>query len=469
MAALISERLPNFTDWPYVEVDGFHRINSALAKTGSHVNMAFAPLVAVEEQSSWEEFAYGHLRRQGFQPNAALEREFGGYRMESLSMTMIISHNHEGYCFRSLNAAPKTPRIHSSWFNLYSEPLLRISAMDKMFNCIEELAQQSTPFPDPIACGTRTDHVKIVRYETRGPASVMMHPIFPAGSPQDIVGIVPSSPIVWDEWLQSTGTASAEYNAENLQVRATLKATFDGLQQQRQHDRLIPLINVLPDLLREVKLSRRSRLNCWERESARTTGSKRNLKFRATVISFYERTSKSKKSVKCQILDEFTPTSEAQDIIIAAHIWKASARGQALEEFGLSSEDINNARNGLFLTKGIEDAFDKQQVCFLYNVLESRLVLWVADSSLMSEKILGSTKKFSDVHQKPLLCPPDRMPYRRLLSWHARLTLELRKHALVTQSYTSEYDNSPGRGHAVVDPLSRAIDEMVEPGDDASM
>ena len=134
------------------------------------------------------------------------------------------------------------------------------------------------------------------------------------------------------------------------------------------------------------------------------------------------------------------------------------------------SEDVNKVRNGLFLTKGIEDAFDKQQVCFLYNVLESKLVLWVAGSSLMSQTILGSTKKFSDVHQKPLLCPPGRVPYRRLLSWHARLTLELRKHAIVAQSYTSEYDNSlVGRDRAVLDPISRAIDEMVEPGDDASI
>jgi hypothetical protein len=73
------------------------------------------------------------------------------------------------------------------------------------------------------------------------------------------------------------------------------------------------------------------------------------------------------------------------------------------------------------------------------------------------------------VHQKPLLCPHGRLPYRRLLSWHARLTLELRKETLQGLNYTSEYDNSPGREHAKRDPIAQAIDSMVEPGDDASV
>ena len=98
---------------------------------------------------------------------------------------------------------------------------------------------------------------------------------------------------------------------------------------------------------------------------------------------------------------------------------------KGLEEFGLFPEEINNARDGMFLAKGIEDAFDKQQVCFLYNVLQSSPILWVAYRAILSATIIGSSKKFSDVHQKLLLCPHDHLPYRRLLSWHARLTLEL--------------------------------------------
>lgn len=252
--------------------------------------------------------------------------------------------------------------------------------------------------------------------------------------------------------------------------------TFPALPQHNDSlavtavHKLLPFIEVLPNLLREVNLTRKNRLNPWERESARTTGSKRSENFRKKVISYYGRVSPSKKDVKCQVLDILTPIKEAQDKIIAAHIWKASTRGKGLEEFGLEEKDVNSARNGLFLTKGIEDAFDKQQVCFLYNILESKLVLWIADSNIMTKTIEGSsTLKFSDVHQSPLICPEDCLPYRRLLSWHARLTLERRKESIQVEKFTSEYDNSPGRKASKDDPIAYAINSMVEPGDDASV
>jgi hypothetical protein len=129
---------------------------------------------------------------------------------------------------------------------------------------------------------------------------------------------------------------------------------------------------------------------------------------------------------------------------------------------------VNNPRNGLFLTKGIEEAFDNQQVCFLYHVLELKLVLWVADADILNKEIHGSTLTLSEVHQKPLLCPKDRLPYRRLFLWYARLTLELRKESLQLQDFTSAYDNSPGREHARRSKIDEAIAALVEPGDDAS-
>lgn len=175
--------------------------------------------------------------------------------------------------------------------------------------------------------------------------------------------------------------------------------------------------------------------------------------------------------MKCQILDQYINHAAAQNTIIAAHIWKASTRGKDLEEFGLREDDVNNARNGLFLTKGIEDAFDNQQICFLYHTIKEQLFLWVADSRILDETIEGSNppKAFADVHQRPLCCPDkNRLPFRRLLSWHARLTLELRKTDIKVRNFTSDYDLSPGRGIATLDPISQAIDEMVEPGEDAS-
>jgi hypothetical protein len=231
-------------------------------------------------------------------------------------------------------------------------------------------------------------------------------------------------------------------------------------------------LRLLKLVAEEVNKGRKSRLNCWEKESARTTGSRRNPTFRKDVINYYQRESRSKKSVKCQILDVYVRHAKAQDTIIAGHIWKASTRGKHLEEFGLSAEAVNDPRNGFFLTKGIEDAFDKQQVCFLYHKLDKQLYLWVADEKIQSETIEGSNppKRFADVHQKPLCCPDtDCVPFRRLLSWHARLTLERWKQSIRVPNYTSKYDCSPGRDSTTLDPISQAIDEMVEPGEEASI
>ena len=123
------------------------------------------------------------------------------------------------------------------------------------------------------------------------------------------------------------------------------------------------------------------------------------------------------------------------------------------------------------MTNGIAEAFDNQQVCFLCDTLNNRLCLWVADSKILSETIEGSDppKRFEDVHKKPLHCPGDRMPFRRLLSWHARLTLELRKESIQAENITSEYDLSPGRADTTLNPIARAINDMVEPGEDASV
>ena len=143
-----------------------------------------------------------------------------------------------------------------------------------------------------------------------------------------------------------------------------------------------------------------------------------------------------------------------------------------MEEFGLRAEDVNNERNGMFLTKGIEVVFDNQRVCFLYDVTDLRLCLWVADKKILQETIEGSNpeKTFEQVHKEPLRCPDEILvPFRRLLSWHARLTLELRKESIEASSYQSEYDLSPGRESVELDPISRAIEEMVVPGEDASV
>ena len=50
-------------------------------------------------------------------------------------------------------------------------------------------------------------------------------------------------------------------------------------------ERLLPLISVLPAVIKEVGISRKTRLNPWARESMRTSGSKRSKPFRKMLLN----------------------------------------------------------------------------------------------------------------------------------------------------------------------------------------
>jgi hypothetical protein len=65
-------------------------------------------------------------------------------------------------------------------------------------------------------------------------------------------------------------------------------------------------------------------------------------------------------------------------------------------------------------------------VCFLYNFITSKLVLHVAEMTLLDKTILHSKPPatFRQIDGRVLLHPDDKFPYRRLLSWHAYWTLK---------------------------------------------
>lgn len=179
--------------------------------------------------------------------------------------------------------------------------------------------------------------------------------------------------------------------------------------QQEAKQALQPVID-------EYVILRQKRLVPWGRVSQRTK--KEDQVFKSKLKEYYERTAgKKHKQLKCQILDKVANS----EFIIGAHIWKRATNGAGLEEFGLTPSDIDNTRNGLLLTKGIEVAFDQLRVCFLYDMVHSRLILRLADDTIADEFIEHSDppKKFSDIVDRELLCPKNKLPYRRLLSWHA--------------------------------------------------
>lgn len=63
--------------------------------------------------------------------------------------------------------------------------------------------------------------------------------------------------------------------------------------------------------------------------------------------------------------------------------------------------------------------------------------------SWMHSQAAKRSKVAWTLHHK--VCPPNCRPFCRLLSWHARLTLDLRPQTVDARRLTTSYDNSLGR------------------------
>lgn len=116
-----------------------------------------------------------------------------------------------------------------------------------------------------------------------------------------------------------------------------------------------------------------------------------------------------------------TGVLEKRDLVIASHIWKQCKHGVGLLKFGLRREDTKDARNGLLLLRDIELKFDVKEVCFVYNPLTKHFCIKVLNPALMNVVIANSHgKTFADINDQPLQHPQTKIPFRRLLSFHAK-------------------------------------------------
>lgn len=165
-------------------------------------------------------------------------------------------------------------------------------------------------------------------------------------------------------------------------------------------------------IVKEVMHQKRKRLDVW-------TPSKRTLAehqgFKETILDFYQRRD-GHDQVYCMVLNRSYPRNQVR----ATHIWKASTFGDGLTEFGLKKEDVSSPQNGLLLAEGIEQAFNNKEVCFVWNPLQQHLQLLVLNPDLMNQCVFPSrSKTFRDIHNSRLHHPPGKLPFRRLISWHA--------------------------------------------------
>jgi hypothetical protein len=175
---------------------------------------------------------------------------------------------------------------------------------------------------------------------------------------------------------------------------------------------------------------------------------------------------------ECMVVSSTKPVN-----VIGAHIWPLHAFPERMVELELDFDAVHHARNGLFLTKGIEKAFDKLQVTFLLDK-EGVFRLRVLDDQLAKVSIVDysgcqdkekwaaspAKKNFKLVDGKELVFPPDKPPYRRILWLHAhwalRHMLTMRWEPVNRLAVQAEGDLSAMRKLSEANPFSK-IDQHV--------
>lgn len=139
--------------------------------------------------------------------------------------------------------------------------------------------------------------------------------------------------------------------------------------------------------------------------------------FKKNLIKFYKRGRWWSKNICCMA----TGVWGSRDKVIASHIWKQYKHGVGLPKFGLHRQDATSPRNGLLLLRDIELKFDVKEICFVYDSFRGLFLIKVLNPNILSMEIANSGgKTFASINDKPIQHPKKNIPFRRLLSFHAR-------------------------------------------------
>eukprot|EP00549_Striatella_unipunctata_P007205 CAMPEP_0118677972 /NCGR_PEP_ID=MMETSP0800-20121206/2939_1 /TAXON_ID=210618 ORGANISM="Striatella unipunctata, Strain CCMP2910" /NCGR_SAMPLE_ID=MMETSP0800 /ASSEMBLY_ACC=CAM_ASM_000638 /LENGTH=863 /DNA_ID=CAMNT_0006573735 /DNA_START=141 /DNA_END=2732 /DNA_ORIENTATION=- len=212
IAAYVSEMLPDADPWPYVTVRGFNRLGTNLVKTSSGVAMGFAPIIRADEVEKFETFAYDYLGNTippfpegtgmssfgrgifGIDPSRGAPD--GRYRVINGTESYGSPHN---ILAPLLHLSEQSTNSRFIMYDPHSEPL-RGRAIDKMIDCSLRLEKNEEAGNQ--TCTVLTETLELVNAPERGPAAIIMQPIYPSNDPTTLTGLVPNQ-IVWDELLEN--------------------------------------------------------------------------------------------------------------------------------------------------------------------------------------------------------------------------------------------------------------------------
>jgi hypothetical protein len=161
-------------------------------------------------------------------------------------------------------------------------------------------------------------------------------------------------------------------------------------------------------------------LNCWL-TNCRTQ--QESTEFKHSVIAFYGREVSSIGdrivTARCMVSNAVAPYGDLRPTHLVKH-----GRPYLMALYGLNPLEIDNPRNGILMLDSIEKAFDHLDVCFLYNAMTQQLTLKVVHRALMTKSILPNStlelRTFADIDGSVLQYRAGSLPYRRVLSVHAK-------------------------------------------------
>ena len=215
------------------------------------------------------------------------------------------------------------------------------------------------------------------------------------------------------------------------------------LLKQSQYDLSALIFKKMDDMeyhLKKLRISKIKELDIWPGNRTQIE----QAEFKDQLIIKYECGYPNQNTIKCMVLNAFFH----REVVRASHIWKYSTHGAGLTEFGLRYNDLNSYRNGLLMYTSIEQAFDRKELCFLYDPFQGKFLLkilhkgddGIAEAMVLDkndQKLYKNYTQFKDIDGKSLNLPENIYPFRRLLNWHARCAHEYAK----TKKWIPESDN----------------------------
>jgi len=183
-ASIVSNVLSDPNEWPFVALEGYEEMATNLIETTSGRELAFAPMVHMEEREAFEEFAYNYFENVRQFPEGTGESSFGrGIWGRDITLGTSDNRYHDTHPNRT-NNSPYEVFFPLIQLDTGPDPLLmfnlkyqatRSKVIDGLLDC-SKIREPTDPVQE---CGALSDFV-ILQIAKEGPGAVIYQPVYPA-------------------------------------------------------------------------------------------------------------------------------------------------------------------------------------------------------------------------------------------------------------------------------------------------